>query len=369
MTEPLHSVQTAQATVQTTGEATSWKPLVAFTGQGKEYFFLLLKVFLLSICTLGIYSFWGKVKRRAYLWNATHVLGTPLEYTGTGKELFLSFLIVIPILFIFFAIFYALMMIEPIMAQVVVYIFLIYAWHFASYRTIRYRLTRTRWRGIRGNLTGGANAYAIKAFGYTLATICTCFILGPWSTSKIVGMQLNNTVFGNRRTAFDGPAKDLYFAYFLVLFLSIILLAVFGYSVFSFIESMQYAPTPSDPFMAMGPLFIGYISTIIGLVLLNAVFEAAFIRWFFGHLTFGRLQMRSTLSALPLLKLRLVNLLLLTFTFGIGYAWVHMREVKIVANSIEYTGQPDLDTLLQDTMDAPKRGEGFLEAMDVDIAL
>ena len=49
---------------------------------------------LLRILTLGVYHFWGKTEVRQRIWSAVRVDGEPLEYRGTGSELFRGFLIV-----------------------------------------------------------------------------------------------------------------------------------------------------------------------------------------------------------------------------------------------------------------------------------
>src|SRR5687768_1018260 len=50
--------------------------------------------FLLTIITLSIYRFWAKTNVRRHIWSCVHINGEPLEYTGTGKELFLGALVV-----------------------------------------------------------------------------------------------------------------------------------------------------------------------------------------------------------------------------------------------------------------------------------
>src|SRR5882672_2338743 len=49
---------------------------------------------LLRILTLGVYHFWGKTEVRQRIWSAVRIDGEPLEYRGTGAELFRGFLIV-----------------------------------------------------------------------------------------------------------------------------------------------------------------------------------------------------------------------------------------------------------------------------------
>lgn len=50
---------------------------------------------LLSIVTLGLYRFWATTRVRSYLWSRTYLMDEPLEWTGTGKELFVGFLMVL----------------------------------------------------------------------------------------------------------------------------------------------------------------------------------------------------------------------------------------------------------------------------------
>ena len=71
---------------------------VRFTGSWREYLPIAATNALLIICTLGIYRFWATARQRRYLWSRTHVIDDTLEWTGTGKEMFIGFLIVIAIL-------------------------------------------------------------------------------------------------------------------------------------------------------------------------------------------------------------------------------------------------------------------------------
>ena len=65
---------------------------LAYRGTGGDLFFIVLKNIFLTLVTLGIYSPWAKTGRRAYMWKEVEVAGERLEYTGTGKELFIGYL-------------------------------------------------------------------------------------------------------------------------------------------------------------------------------------------------------------------------------------------------------------------------------------
>jgi len=358
-----------------TSDSEDWRPLVVFQARGMDFFWIILRNLFFTVLNLGIYSFWAKVRRRVFLWRATRIWGDPLEYTGTGKELFISFLIVMGF-FVLFGLVVMLMTFLHFRATVaintVLYIGLIYAIHFASYRAIRYRLTRTRWRGIRGNLDGSAAKYALKAFAYTWAVIGTLGILGPWSVSKLVSLQLNNTFFGNRRCSFNGTARELYVAFFIVLLASIAFMGAGFYFVCSSVdiaEITKIKPNPAAVRTLVNSIIVVYAVLFVALMLIGSLYQAAFARWFFGHLSFGSVRLRSTLKAGALCKLYVGNILLLVCTLGFAYPWVRLRSLRVPLNSIDYRGDPDLERLLQDTMPAPKRGEGLLEALDFDITL
>ena len=352
----------------------SWKPLLEFHGTGWEYFKLLLVNFLLSMVTLGIYSFWGRTKIRAYLWSRTRMWGEPMEYTGTGKELFISFLIVMPILLVIMFVSGILMQMAPLLALVVFYPGLIFAILFASYRALRYRLTRTRWRGIRGNLSGSATAFAAWGMLYIFAILFSLGLATPWANSRLIHRQLNNVWFGNRQLSFHGSSKELYKAFLLMMLGIVVISAVLGGIVYaiayplltdSYAANMDYEDLYAKTLLVFT---IFYFVLIIAILLVSAYYHAHFVRWLYRHMAYGKVRSRSRMTGGQVLKLRLTNLLIFIFTLGIGYAWTHIRTLRLYLHTVDYTGDPEFTSLLQDTQAAPGRGEGLLDALDVDIA-
>ena len=85
--------------------ATGEDRAIRFTGNWREYLPIAATNALLIICTLGIYRFWASARQRRYLWSRTHVIDDTLEWTGTGREMFFGFLIVIAVLAPFFLFF------------------------------------------------------------------------------------------------------------------------------------------------------------------------------------------------------------------------------------------------------------------------
>ena len=361
------------------GESASpWQALVSFSGKGWDFFKLVFVNLLLTLVTLGIYSFWGKTKVRQYLWGNSTVLGQPLEYTGTGKELFISFLIVMPIFLLFMFLFQLLIQQlvgnVPVMIAVIIvlYITLLFLALFAMYRTLRYRLTRTRWRGIRGNLSGSALTFAIRGTGWLLLMLSTLGLATPWVIARLARMQLNNVWFGDRRLQFDGPAKELVKSFFLMVGCIVAIFAVSGVITLSAVDDLTMAQNSGGDYAShltayAVKMLLVYVILIFGVLLCSAYYHATFYKWTFAHMTFGKLGFRSRISGAQVLKLRLTNTLLVLFTLGLGFAWAEMRSMRMYLHSLDYKGDPELGSLLQDTQPAPSRGEGLLDALDIDM--
>jgi uncharacterized membrane protein YjgN (DUF898 family) len=83
---------------------------------GQLYGIFLLNI-LLTLVTLGIFRFWAMARVRRYLWSRLQFQGRRLEYTGTGGELFLGFLlaglILLGVFLVTAALFYALSQVHP----------------------------------------------------------------------------------------------------------------------------------------------------------------------------------------------------------------------------------------------------------------
>jgi hypothetical protein len=72
----------------------------AYDGRLGELFGIFFTNLLFSIITLGFYRFWAKTRMRRYIWSRVSLNGDAFEYTGTGGELFIGFLIVVGFFFV-----------------------------------------------------------------------------------------------------------------------------------------------------------------------------------------------------------------------------------------------------------------------------
>ncbi|GJE58591.1 YjgN family protein [Methylobacterium trifolii] len=181
---------------------------------------IAVKGFLLSLVTFGIYRFWYMTNLRRFFWSRTVVDGSPGEYTGTGKELFLGFLvalaILVPVYIGLFAVALAVPQIAPFSA-VISFLFLFVLGQFAIYRGRRYRAMRTLWRGIRLGQDGSGLAYAAMAAGWWLVTLLTLGLAFPFMRASLERYRIRHTLVGTSRmessargTAILGPWLLIY---------------------------------------------------------------------------------------------------------------------------------------------------------------
>ncbi len=203
----------AQQPLGSIGPASYDGDAVIYDGKAGKLFGMGLRIALLSLITLGFYRFWGKTQVRQYLWSRLSLMGDRFEYTGTGKELFLGFLIVLTVLVPLGAVSFAtefflagesaVMYGTATSAQYTVIMFLI---GYATFRARRYRLSRTVLRGIRFWQTGSSVGYAFRWIGYVALTVVTLGIARPVGDAALYRYIMGHTWFGSRNFEADGVA-------------------------------------------------------------------------------------------------------------------------------------------------------------------
>lgn len=189
---------------------------IIYDGQAGQLAGLGLKVAALTLLTLGIYRFWGKTEIRRYFLSRLRLATDRFEYTGTGGELFLGFLIVLAVLIPYGILSQTLTVLSvawsPV-AQAVVGIveavFILFLFGYALYRARRYRLSRTLLRGIRFGQAGSAARYGMMFLGYMLLTGITLGIAKPVGDVALYRFQTRNTLFGNQTFDFDGNPGEM----------------------------------------------------------------------------------------------------------------------------------------------------------------
>ena len=381
---------------------------------------LLLKNAALNLITLTIYRFWAKTRVRQYFWHAVRLDGEPLEYTGLGRELLIGFLIVLAVLApatLVWSTAQTLLHADPVglgIAQFV-YFFVVYILiHAATFRARRYRLSRTRWRGIRAGQDGSTWRYVRLCLLWGLASMATLGLAYPWMRIAQQRYLMNNTRFGDRPFSFGAPARPLLGSWLIVLVPTLLFyasLAGFFWGFWSIAPddteaSKKYfteAFSRRGGFLAAAAVFLvtlgvswlwyrlaefryfaahtrlGAVSVvsyarawpILGRVILCLVVLAGFVLLVAALLTFGlsvvlnlfgRTGTAGALFPLSLLIAGLVAFLLRRFWWTLI---VTTGVVRHICETLEISGIEELSSISQTTAPEQKYGEGLADSFEV----
>lgn len=299
----------------------SWVPPSGLTGLSFANFFL-------RIVTLGIYNFWAKTEIRRRVWSAIRIDGEPLAYTGTGKELFLGFLVILGVIFvpttlISIAVIYFFGPQSPAVPlyQLVLYLFFFFLTGVAIYRAQRYRLSRTNWRGIRGSLVGSDRSFSWLYCWTALLIPMTFGWIMPWRSTALQAVLTKDTRFGDRPFHFHADAGPLYgpFAVFWVGAAVIVIAAILVMTgaIAGITNLAELAPATPDAPPDIGKL-VAVLAVVYGVLaiafllyyLLSAWYRARQINHFANHTQFETARMRSTVSGGGLVWIAIGNFLL-----------------------------------------------------------
>jgi len=312
---------------------------VTFHGRGGDLFGIYVVNWLFTVLTLGIYYPWAKAAVLRYLYQETEFDNSRFSFHGTGKEMFIGFITVIAVFVgLFIAMFSFIALAEstgqPWLAGVgmlSVYGVLFVLLPFAIHGAMRYRTSRSSWRGVRFGYRGDKSTLVQKFIGGALLTVITLGIYGSWFTIDLRRYIIGHVRFGSVKFGYKGNGTEYFVLNFVGVLLSIVTLGIYL-------------------FWYMKNLFNYYVDN------LTAEQE-------------GRaLSFRSTATAGGYFSLVIGNFFLVVFTLGLGLAWAQVRTLNFVFNNIAIEGSLDVDAIAQtEAAYTDATGEDMVDAMDVGI--
>jgi uncharacterized membrane protein YjgN (DUF898 family) len=308
-----------------------------YHGTGGSLFGLMLGNALLTIITLGFYSFWAKNKVRQFHWSHTELQGDRFAYHGTGGELFSGAIKASGIMIVLAALFGGLTFVTggeaagpgiqfAIIATFYVLFFLLVVLAINGAR--RYRLSRTSWRGIRFSFHGASEEFLKMMVKGTLLSVITLGFYSPIFQNQRRGFFVNNARFGTEPFMYDGDGRELFKEYVKSLLLTL--------------------PT-------LGLIWVWYF--------------AFRHRYFWGHSAMRGARFRSSVTGGDLFALALTNALLVFLTLGIATPWAITRMHEFWADNLVLVGTVDWAAIQQRAQQAGTAAEGIAEGFDVDVGI
>lgn len=309
---------------------------VAFKGKGFELLGIYIINWLLICITLGLYYPWARVTKLRFVYQNTLLNNTGFVFTGNGKELFKGFIRFYLVLAFIISINIFATTTESIeiysIVKFLTLIFFLIIVPLAIHGALRYRLSRTNWRGIHLGYRGDRIRLLWDfCIGYFLLSF-TFGIYTSWFVNNIRKYIFQNLRFGNLYFGYDGKGIDL------------------------FLINIK-----------------GIIFSILTLGIYYFWYRAEYIRYFAKHIYIKQFEntvyVNAEYKGSSLFMLHLVNFFILLFTLGLGYAFTEIRAIKFIINNLTIPSEINLDAIDQTEDDySDAIGEDIVDFFDLGIA-
>jgi len=291
---------------------------------------------IFNILTLGIYYPWAKVEMLKYFYQTTEFKGNRFVFHGTGAEVFRGFIKV----YVVFISLYVFLIYGAssgradlaLISLLLFYIAIILIIPLAIHGAVRYRSSRSSWRGIHFKYTGKRKEiYKLCMIGFLL-TIITFGIYGSWFKVDLKIYIVKRLKLGNLSFDFIGDGGDLFLIHLKGIFLSYITLGIYT-------------------FWYMRELFQFHIQNMV-------VYQND-----------KKITTKFNVSAGDVFRLVVVNALLIIFTLGLASPWVTTRTLHFFITNIVIEGEFNEDKIKQAELDdyGDAAGDDYLDFFDIDI--
>ncbi len=379
-----------------------------FRGDWKAFLPIAASNLLLTLVTLGVYRFWATTRERRYFWSQTRFIDDTLEWTGTGKELFLGFLmaivaLLIPVIGLQFLIQALILQGQAALAGALgvgFYVIILFLVGFATFRALRYRLSRTHWHGIRGGSEDPGLRYGLSYIWKTLAGSLALGLLIPWSMTQLWADRWNQMSFGPHRFE-SAPEWGGLMKRFLLLYLVPVAAVILGVvmavsggggsgNLAAVVGLLVLAFYVVLPLIALG-YYAAFFREVVGtlsLTTINFQFTARTKEWFLLFLGNAGLFFLAAIAAIiPISALGLFAglqdlqpgqdpfaqnpgvvigiVIALIIPISLVGPFIRYRNWRFFIRNLEATGVIDLDLLTQSQTKVGSHGEGLFDALDM----
>ena len=316
-----------------------------FSGKGGEFFGIWIVNIFLSICTLGVYSAWAKVRTTNYFYGNTTLGGSAFVYTANPVSILKGRLIAFFLLGSYSLLSnysaelsVGFIILIPLLSPVVII------------RSLKFRFQNIEFRGLRFNFKGKVSeAYKIFLGGYLLAMV-SLGILFPWWEKRRKEFFVRNIRFGTSEFSCNPNLRFFYETAAMIIVVFIFLIATFIF----------FGAT-------LGPVLVFFIYPIVGV--LGAYWFSKITNHIFENTQLEGVRFKSELDTFELIGLWIVNILLLVITLGLATPWVMVRNARYRISKTKVIAE-NIDSFIADqTEKISGFGEEIGEAFDIDLAV
>jgi len=248
-----------------------------------------------------------------------------------------------------------------------------------QYAGLRYKLSRTRWRGIRCGMVGSAWTYGGVATLLNMANAVTGQLLTPLVSVNLARPRISHTFLGTQRFDFAGSAGDIYGRYLGYYFLNVFVwILAIGVAVAAVIaggmqlgftaeevEKLATAPSLRAVLLLIAAGVVLYIVFGLMILPLRCWWQAYLFRYLVSHSRAGNVLFASAISTRQMWGFMVLNYLIVVLTLGLGWPWVMHRTLRLISGELWIYGAPEGAAIAQPPDRGPRFGEGLLDMFDV----
>jgi uncharacterized membrane protein YjgN (DUF898 family) len=279
-----------------------------YNGSGAELFGIYLKTIFLTIITLGIYRFWGKVEITKFFYASTRVGDHCFAYHATGKEKLIAFIKGIFFVGLFLFIMFLInvlftTVLGPIVGSIIVGIVYIATFFIIQplliFGSHRFWLSRSSYCNVRFRYQFDLMRFTKIYLKDFLLVLLTLGIYFPWFLNKLFFNLISNTYLGDKKFSYHGNSKDIFKIY-----------------------------------------AVGFLLTILTLGIYSFWFRANLTRYICNNTELDNNPIHSEITGLDYFLVTLYSIVLVLFTLGIGFSWAVNNAFRVFITRMSITIDP-----------------------------
>ena len=370
-----------------------------FHGDAKEWFGIWIVNLLLSICTLGVYSAWAKVRRNKYFYNNTLVDGRSFDYHATGPQILKGRLVVVGVVVLS-----ALLVSQYPPLGLAFFLVITAAFPWLITKSIKFKARMTSFSNVRFDFHGGMGGaflvyllFPVLAYGgaFVIYTTGVILLTGKPSVAgasmflivvvlwimvamPVVDRARTHYVIGNHSLGvsnfkIDAPYKPFIFAFFAAsLWFSMFGSLIIGLLYFWGGSSSKIQGSFESLAFNFNFSSIGYYLLFFGAFLpAGAIYQSLTRNVIYNQMLLDTdHRFLSTVRPMTLFWVLLSNAIITLMTLGLMLPWAQVRMAKYLADHTAAIPNGSMDDFVGEMLpEGSAIGDAYTDLEAIDIGL
>ena len=334
----------------------------AFTGRAGEYFRIWIASLCLSVLTLGIYSAWGKVRKKRYLYAHPRLDGDGFDYRASPLAILRGRLLAL----VMFGGLAVTAHFVPLAQLALVLLFVALSpWIVVA--SARFTARNSTYRNIAFSFDGRLGEATRVFLGGGLVAVATLGLAYPWYRMRRARFIVAHHRFGATPFASDITTGGFVLTYLLAaLMVTAVVMATAALSVAWIAGTDAPAPDAAAPQAFQLSALLLYAAYIA----VYAFIRARTFNLIADSTTIGPMRLAGTLRAPRLAWLYLSNVAAVLASLGLATPWATIRLARYRAECLAARANAPLESYAAGTSTrATATGSEVSDLFDVDVSL